>query len=178
METDPARTCELLVGLAASPGGSYCPPSLPAEIRSACKPLAASIFGRALPSRRPVQRAAVYLAPGCPARGHRINGGACWPSRDQLCHAIDPARSLARDRSTHRKTGGVRRRHSETAEISRYGLVFTARPGPPALPMIGTTLIQPLPRANHGSRGAVRPCPSADRRSHHQHSSNERYGAV
>src|SRR5271157_1113695 len=50
--------------------------------------------------------------------------------------------------------------------------------GPPGLPMIGTTLMQPLPRANHGSRGAVRSCDSADRRSHHQHSSNESYGAV
>src|SRR5271165_5634528 len=50
--------------------------------------------------------------------------------------------------------------------------------GPPALPMIGATLIQPFPRANHGSRRAVRSWPSADRRSHHQHSSNESYGAV
>lgn len=47
-----------------------------------------------------------------------------------------------------------------------------------ALPMIGTTLMQPLPRANHGSRVAVRSWPSADRRSHQQHSSNESYGAV
>lgn len=51
-------------------------------------------------------------------------------------------------------------------------------PGPPALPKIATTLIQPLPRANRGSRGAVRCCPSADSRSHQQHSSHEHDGAA